>query len=41
MEIGTTADAFQPIDGGAGRACRGANQTDTQPAYYINYNPSE
>ena len=41
MEIGTTADAFQPIDGGAGRACRGANQTDTQPAYYINYNPWE
>ena len=41
MEIGNNADSFQPIDGGVGRACRGANLTDTQPAYYINYNPLE
>ena len=40
MEIASNADAFQPIDG-AGRACRGTNETDTQPAYYVSYNPSE
>ena len=41
MVIANSADAFQSIDGGAGRACRGANETDTQPAYYVSYNPLE
>ena len=34
------ADAFQPVEGGAGRACRGANSTDTQGSYYDYYHPS-
>ena len=39
-EVAGAADAFQPVEGGAGRACRGANSTDTQGSYYDYYHPS-
>ena len=27
--------AFHPVDGGSGRACRGASTTDSSPDYYV------
>ena len=27
-------DEFSPVDGGEGRACRGASATDSRPSYY-------
>ena len=39
-EVAGSADAFQPVEGGAGRACRGANSTDTRADYYDYYHPS-
>ncbi|CAE8711556.1 unnamed protein product [Polarella glacialis] len=30
-------DSFLPADGGAGRACRGADKTDRNPSHYITY----
>ena len=39
-ELAGSADAFQPVEGGVGRACRGANSTDTQASYYDYYHPS-
>ena len=39
-ELAGSADAFQPVEGGVGRACRGANSTDTQTSYYDYYHPS-
>ncbi|CAJ1427609.1 unnamed protein product, partial [Effrenium voratum] len=40
-EIALTAGAFQPVDGGVGRACRGATLTDTQASYYIFHSPTD
>ena len=39
-EVAESADAFQPVEGGSGRACRGADSTDTNAAYYDYYHPS-
>ncbi|CAE8629126.1 unnamed protein product [Polarella glacialis] len=34
-------DAFSSVDGGEGRACRGANPADTSTDYYTSYGPEK
>jgi len=35
-----TADAFIPVDGAVGRACRGATASDNSPGYFTAYEPA-
>eukprot|EP00931_Biecheleriopsis_adriatica_P021622 TRINITY_DN14093_c0_g1_i1.p1 TRINITY_DN14093_c0_g1~~TRINITY_DN14093_c0_g1_i1.p1 ORF type:complete len:862 (-),score=116.59 TRINITY_DN14093_c0_g1_i1:110-2353(-) len=34
MQASSPTTAFQPVDGGEGRACRGASPSDNDPSYY-------